>query len=113
MHKDRVGTPRPSGARRTARAVGLALVCAAAAVRPSAPRAHGRAPALVSVLPGGAAHGGVLLGTSFGLLAQRAPGAPWQWLCEEAIGYRPEIAPQLAWLPDGILVSTFDGVSIS
>jgi hypothetical protein len=75
--------------------------------------ANGRFPAVDQLVaePGNPEH--LVLRTTFGLLVSKDGGARWDFLCEDALGYK-DTDPALAVLAGGrILLGLVDGVSVS
>jgi hypothetical protein len=76
-------------------------------------RANGRFPAVDQLVaePGNPEH--LVLRATFGVLVTTDRGASWDFLCEDALGYR-DLDPALAVLEGGrILLGVVDGVSVS
>lgn len=75
--------------------------------------ANGRFPSVdqLVVEPGNPDH--LVLRTTFGLLASKDRGGAWDFLCEDALGYK-DADPALAVLEGGrVLLGLVDGVSVS
>jgi hypothetical protein len=78
-----------------------------------AARANGRFPAVDQLVaePNHPDH--LVLRATFGLLTSKDRGASWDFLCEDALGYK-DLDPALAVLEGGrILLGVLDGVSVS
>ncbi len=89
-------------------AAALVFVCALVA-SPERASANGRYPSAQYVVRG---RGTTVLRATWGLLVQRAPDAPFAWVCEDALGFSGDFDPSIAIDARGeVLVGLFDGLS--
>jgi hypothetical protein len=73
--------------------------------------AHGEPPRALGVLESPGRSNETLVSTNFGALLSQDDGASFHWVCDEAIGYKPNERPRWAMGPDGALwAATFSGL---
>ncbi len=76
--------------------------------------ANGRAPATVSIRFRQGHDTDVLAGMTFGMVVSHDGGATWNWMCEDAIGYKGTYDPRYAYSTSGaIFATTFSGLKVN
>ncbi len=74
-------------------------------------QAHGEPPRTLAVLESLGRANSTLVSTNFGVLLSQDDGVSFQWVCDEAIGYKPNERPRWALGSDGALwAATFSGL---
>jgi hypothetical protein len=91
----------------------IALVWLALAVASRGASANGRPPGTSSISFRQGHETDIAVGLTFGLMMSHDAGKTWQWMCEDAIGYKGMYDPHYAYSPSGALfASTFTGLKV-